>query len=406
MMKPASAFVRTEHHPFKTCDNFNCPICTKSMAKFKIQTKIHRDKFFGNSPAPFVGRQGYPVVNVGILSPPELTDDAWLYDAPKHWALKSFGIPQIVDYRASLINSRSKSSIKNVSSMIQATREVGMASKPVEVEMFLKGKPIMRMSADDVSAPVGPSAQIKKVCITSNPKIPSKVEKVYSDKDLKAAKAINYLYESGFDENFLTRILSVGTVGLKNNRKLVPTKWSITATDDIIGKRLMTSVKDYKTCSDWMTHFGGYLGNHFIIMFFPEPWGYELFETLAGQANFTTDWEGYDGRKNYAFETAGGYYASRFPVLEKLMHLKRQASVLAIRVITAEYTVPLGCWVVRESARKALRSNPFVFSSKEEMLRHAVSLVRSKFNHDVRNLIDGSKLLDNVKSQQKLTSFL
>lgn len=406
-MRPsAKGFVRTEHHPFRTCSNFNCPVCAKSIARFKIAPKLGREQFFGNSPAPFVGRFGYPFVNVGILSPPEVTEDAWLYDAPQVWSSRDYQIPEIVGFRSSLINSHSLSHIKSAGKVLEVSREVAMASKPVELEMFLKKKPVLRMSTDSVSAPMGPSAEVKSVHITSNPKIPFKVEKVYSDTGLRASEAVNYLYRSGFDENFLTRILSVGTLGLKSNRKLVPTRWSITATDDMIGRQLASAVRDFDACSDYRLYFGGYLGNYFAVMLFPDVWGYELFETLAGRSDYTTDYEPYEGRRQYVNETAGGYYAARLAVLEKLRDIKRQASVLVVRVITDDYTLPLGVWVVRQAVRKALESSPVSFPSSSPMLKHVSELISASFRHDVSGIFSKSILLKKFRTQKKLTSFL
>ncbi len=293
MMRQAKPFVRTEHHPFRACDDFNCPVCVRSIARFKIKPRLNREQFFGNSPAPFIGRFGYPFVNVGVLSPPEKAEDAWLYDAPRFWSAQQFRIPDIVEFRSSLINSHLKSHVRSASRLQEISRQVGMAERPVELELSLKRMPVLRMSADSVSAPTGPSAEVKFARITSNPRIPAKVEKVYSDTDLKAAEAINYLYGSGFDENFLSRILSVGTVGLKPDRKLVPTRYSITATDDIVGKQLISRIKDYSACNDYSLYFGGYLGNYFAVLMFPDVWSYELFETLAGSGYCTTDYEPY-----------------------------------------------------------------------------------------------------------------
>ncbi len=406
MMRQAKPFVRTEHHPFRTCSNFNCPVCVRSIARFRIKPRLKREQFFGNSPAPFIGRFGYPFVNVGVLSPPETTDDAWLYDAPRFWSARQFQIPDIVEFRSSLINSHSKSHVKSASRLQEISRQVGMAEKPVELELFLKRMPVLRISADSVSAPTGPSAEVRFAKITSNPKIPAKVDKVYSDTGLRAAEAINYLYGSGFDEGFLSRILSVGTVGLKPDRKLVPTRFSITATDDIVGKLLMGRIKDYSACSDYSLYFGGYLGNYFAVMMFPDVWSYELFETLAGSGDYTTDYESYEGRKSYVEQTAGGYYASRLPVLEKLAELRRQASVLAIRVITEDYTIPLGVWVVREAVRIALKSRPVMFASRELMVSYAVSSIMNKLGHSISGILGRSKLLGNIKKQKKLSSFL
>jgi hypothetical protein len=42
-------------------------------------------------------------------------------------------------------------------------------------------------------------------------------------------------------------------------------------------------------------------------------------------------------KKEYAFNTAGGYYATRFPILEYLNSIQRQASVLVMRIETPSY---------------------------------------------------------------------
>ncbi len=403
-MKP-KPFNRTEHHPFRTCSDINCAICVMSIAKFRIKPKLNREEFFGSSPAPFIGRFGYPNVNVGILSPPEVDEDAWIYDAPRYWAAHQYQIPQIVEYRAGLINSHLKANIRSSDRMLQISQEVGMAARPVEVEMLLKKAPVFRMSIDSAAAPVGPSAEIRKVQITSNPKIPGKVEKVYSDTDLKAAEALNYLYRSGYDENFLSRILSVGAVGVKSSRKLVPTRWSITAADDIIGKQLIAKIKGYSRIDVHSLYFGSYLGNYFAVLLIPEVWSYELFEMLAGSTSYTTDYEGYSGRKGYVEETAGGYYAARLPVVEKLNELRRQASALVLRFMTDEYTVPLGVFVVREAVRKAMAEKPIEFMSREAMLDYAKTLAKRKFGMDITFAYSSSILLGNLKRQRKLGEY-
>jgi len=232
------------------------------------------------------------------------------------------------------------------------------------------------------------------------------VDKVVSDTDLKANEALTYLYGKGFDETFLHKILSIGTVGLKISRKLVPTRWSITAVDDTLGKDLIKTIKEYNT-TDYMAFSGGYLGNYYLILCFPEPWSYELFEMYAKpNPEFMTDYESYDGRKQYASETVGGYYAARLGILEKLASLKKQASVLALRFITSEYSMPLGVWVVREATRNTMNQPPIAFSSKELMLEYAKKFVKRKFNVDLEDIFRRSKLLQSIKYQNKLVHYL
>ena len=66
-----------------------------------------------------------------------------------------------------------------------------------------------------------------------------RIESAFYDGDLKASDAVVELYKKGVDSGSIHKVLSVGMLGLKKNRKLVPTRWSITAADDMISSRLV-----------------------------------------------------------------------------------------------------------------------------------------------------------------------
>ncbi|MFH1308080.1 MAG: hypothetical protein ABIH72_04465 [archaeon] len=395
----------SKKHPLFNCGNPNCAVCNKAYSRLRVQSRIIKKDFSSDAVAPFVSRFNYPNINVGILAPPDETDESWLYDAPKYWAVNNFQIPKIIDYRSSLINSSFKANIRQKHKFLELSQEAAMASSPTDIEINLQEKPSFRLNVDSFAAPTGPNAKLKNIKLTSNPKIHTKVQKVYYDGDLKANDALIYLYENKFDENFLSKILSVGNLGIGKNRKLVPTRWSIVGVDSNIGNYLASKIKDYQY-SNYLAFFGGYLGNFYLIMFFPEVWNYELFETPVSNVNhYMTDYEPYEGRKSYAEETAGGFYAARIGILEKLEELKRQASVLALRFITGDYTLPLGVFVCREATRKALNNKPIEFSSKELMLTYAKHLIRKKFNVNLDYLLNKSILLRSMKEQSKIAQF-
>jgi len=208
------------------------------------------------------------------------------------------------------------------------------------------------------------------------------------------------------DEHALTKLLSVGALGLGAKRKLVPTKWSITATDDMLGKKVRDEIRDFPM-ADYRLYIGGYLGNYYLILLFPQSFSYELFESSVrneGPLSWSTDHETTFGRKEYASETAGGYYACRLAILEKLKAMRKQATVLALRFITNEYTLPLGVWVVREATRKALASDPVILASKGDLLKHAINEVKERFGVNPSSLLGQSKVLQGL-SQRSLWSF-
>ena len=182
-----------------------CPICQHSRAMSQVKAKLPKQEFFGSAPTVFVGRFGYPNVNVGIMAPPEIDENAWILDAPRYWGEHSYTIPQMIDIRSELINSRLAVGIKDRNKFLQVSREVAMASKPAEVEIKLEKQPSFRMSFHDYSAPSGPKAALKQVELTSNTKIDKKVDYVVSDTDFKAGPAMTYLYERGYDETSVNR---------------------------------------------------------------------------------------------------------------------------------------------------------------------------------------------------------
>jgi len=402
----------------KLCGREFCPIVAKAESLFKTREALDSTSFAGSSPAPFVGRFGYPEVNVGILAPPEVSEDAWIYDAPKHWAASNISIEEIASLRSSLINSRFKANVKAAAGssqkkLLELSQEIGMASKPVDVELKLKEKPVFKVNTDSHLAPMGPNAKLEKAEITSNPKIHTKVDKAVSDTDLKSTDAIVSLYHSGFDENFLAKLLSVGNLGIEGRRRLVPTRWSITATDDLLAKNMLKEIRTYDF-TDYLAFFDSYLGNYYLILCLPEQWSYELFESYLPKASwntseelqFTTDYEPFTGRKNYAEACTGGYYTVRLAIAEKLSKMKKQASVLALRFITGEYAMPLGVWVTREASRRALSAKPISFASKELLLSYAKQFVKNKFGADIVSMLKQSILLKNFGKQARLESFI
>ncbi|VVB81112.1 Uncharacterised protein [uncultured archaeon] len=368
-----------------------------SSALIRAKPLTQKESFTGTAPAPFVGRFGYPFVNVGILAPPRHDEDAWLYDAPGHWAKTNTGIREVVDYRTRMVNSRFTSNVKQPDKLVEIAQDVAMASKPVDIDVSLEKKPSLNISTDQWVAPMGPQARLKQLQLATNPHISTKVQKYFDDTDALASEAVTELYKHSVDENALSRMLSVGVFGKK--RKLVPTRWSITATDDILANNFLEKVREQEV-GDYATYFGSYLGNYYLVLFFPERWSYELFEMYVkpGVLEFSTDYEEFQGRKNYAETCAGGYYTVRMALAEHMMKNKRQNTALVLRFITDEYVLPLGVWVTRSAARKALESKPITFASKELMLTYATHLARKKFGVDIVPILEKSKIM---KEKQK-----
>src|SRR3989344_1993149 len=245
-------------------------IITENSVLFSKINQLDKKDFFGSSPPTiFVGSKlKYPAVNVGILSPPEETQDAWLYDAQTYWPGTDFTIRDIIALRSALINSRFQTKVDSVrgsNKFTEIAQEIGIGKEPVDVEIELQKKPVLKTDYDSIRLPMGPAVQLQKARIVENVKVDNRVDKIISDTDLKAAEGMQMLYEKGIDEHVISQLLTLGTLGLKKNRRLVPTRFGITATDDTLGKQMIARIKDFPTIDDYRLYAGSYFGNYYYV---------------------------------------------------------------------------------------------------------------------------------------------
>lgn len=333
-------------------------------------------------PAVFVGRHGYPDVTLGPLLPatPELAPA--LSDSPAEW--KNLDIATILQLRARLYRSKSPVRVDaaRATHALDASRELAMAARPVDAEVTL-AKPLRVASeaqVDAFAAPMGPSVDVVDARLLSNPSVPRKVDALVGDVHADASTAVNELYDAGIPNHHIQRLLSVGLLGEGTRRRLVPTRWSITATDDILGKEKIEAVKEHAILDAPVVHQGDLFGNYFQVLLLPRAWAYEMIEAWQEDGGWMMgrDAEGYRGRTAYVEQVAGAYYAARLSVLEHLGKIRKQAAVVVYREITDEYWAPLGVWVIREAVKLAMESKGLVFGDVDSAVRHALRRSRNK----------------------------
>jgi hypothetical protein len=392
------------------CGKTRCPIIVKANYFLKSIPLMRNEDVEGSSPpSVFVGRIGYPYVYAGPLVPP-VQEDTSIYDMPEYWFGKT--IDDIVSFRSMLIRGKHRVHVRRfeeAGKIIEKTRELALAINPVDVEMILKKKPRGFILLDDEVQPFGPSAPIRDLRL-SNTRWDQQIEKVYGDTDLKAAEAVLELFGKGVLVTKIQRAFSVGAFGLKFNRRLVPTRWSITAVDSILSKDLMEKVKTFPEIDEYRIYESHYLDNLFEVVMIPNAWSYEAIEAWypgtvwnpQGQnIVMFSDWETYEGRTTYA-EIGGCYYAARLAVCERLLKERRQATVIVLREAHPGYIMPVGVWQVRENVRNAMRQKPFKFNTLDEALKW----VASRFQIPLQKWIMRSELLKNALFQKKITDFL
>jgi hypothetical protein len=357
-------------------------------ARTRFDETLSGETLVGSTaPSVFVGRSRYPQVSAGLLAPVGDEDDAADYVTTGAWYEQGYGIDDVFERRTGLLNStrRSNVDVHDVwDGFVGTQREVAIADRPVGVELGLEDRPGFDLdgSLEDIAAPRGPRVGADTARVTENPSVPRAIEKTLSDDDWRATGAMTYLYRRGFDVYEINNVLSVGALGRGENRRLVPTRWSITAVDDTVGQYLRGTIRNAPTIGQTSVWHAEYMGNEYWVVAAPGEWEFELLELKApgsiwnpdpeGQMYMAADSEGYEGRMGYVEETSGAYYAARLGVLEALAERDRQAKVFVIRHATEGYWAPVGVWQIRESIRDAVAGEAAVAESFHSAVRELV----------------------------------
>ncbi|WP_254765702.1 DNA repair protein NreA [Salinilacihabitans rarus] len=395
---------------------------TDHLAEFerKFDDALSGDSLVGSTaPSIFVGRSNYPDIPVGVLSPVGDEGAAEEYVTDGNWYRRGYGIDDVLQRRTGLLNSNKRANVDapGIASRLAPSvhdvwdgfvgvqREVAISDRPVDLEIGLDGKPDLGLDAGtDVATPRGPRATARDAELRENPHVPRPVRKTLEDDDWQAQGAMTYLYRRGFDVYEINSILSAGALGEAANRRLVPTRWSITAVDDTVGQYLRGRIRNEPSVDEVQVWANEYVGNRYWVILAPGSWEFELVEMKAPGSIWNPDpegnvWmasasEGYEGRSSYVEETAGAYYAARLGVLEYLESIGRQAKCLVLREVSDDYWAPVGVWQVRESVRNAFEGE----YGTAETFHGAVAAVASRLPVSRERLQRKSELAAGLQS--------
>ncbi len=359
-------------------------------------------------PSIFVGRYGYPKVRIGPMIPP-LHGDTTILDRTELWTGKS--IEEIANYRLSLVLGTMNVNVHDISSSryLENMQELAMSERPAEAEATFEKRPVAdahmqkELRLDHEATPFGPAAPLRGFNVSSL-SADQRIETAYYDTDLRAAEAMMELYRRSVEISIIQRVLSMGMLGVKKKRKLVPTRWSISATDDIISNMLVKEIAMNPTIDLFEVTRYSHLANYYSIILIPNHrWIFEMIEswfTSRGQVATGADNEDERGL-NHNPTIAGAYFAARLAVAEHLARRHKKAGAIVLREIHPNYVMPLGVWQIREGVREALKNPP----QKFERFDHAMSFACSYMSVSKNEIVQKSWLWKSFKNQTKISDF-
>ncbi len=396
----------------RLCGLPTCPILERFRVHAGVAPRVQEGRVEGDTPPSIlVGEAGYPRVPLLYHIPPGVHgEEARRHDDPKRWAAERLPLRDILRYRSGMVAGVSRFDARRPERLYELELSLAAVSeKPVDSEASLEKPPVPTLRFDGILAPQGPSAPARSIRVASNPKPPRLLEKRIWD-DARSSDVLVELYMAGVDVYTLTPALSLGLLGRLRSRRLVPTRWAITAVDSTIASWLLHRVRSYDTIDSYEVYHGGHLGNYFTVILAPGSYEAELIEVWHPLTPWTRDAKQpivYHIRETPSLKTNimdGGYEAVRIAVAEHLYRRRRQAKAIIVREITREYYAPVGNWHIRETMRRILSGPPLARSDTlEQALSEAAKKLRSR---EAREALLKASLTRKARSQLSLDRFL
>ncbi|BBL45661.1 DNA repair protein NreA [Nanobdella aerobiophila] len=335
---------------------------------------LKREIYGFTPPSNLISSINYPKLSLGILT--SQNDNINYYDNPIYWAKNNIPVDEIIKNRVGLVNAK-----KIVDSNLPRKDErlyndildAMLSIKSINIELYLK----KIYENDNISKIVGFygfNGIFDKIILNENPRIP---KEVYRINDIKSEESVYYLYKEGMSDYYISRLFSIGFFGYRINRKLVPSRWSITAVHNILEKKLRKELEDIKVIDKYYLFYYSLYGNDFYGILIPGKGDVELIEVLIPGSIYNL-YSKYSiiGRD----DKSGGYSSLRLSFAEFMKNYRLKGSLIVFRFVTKEYSVPLGVWVVREGTKYMLNNIIEKFDNYNDLVEYLNNRLNKKYN--------------------------
>lgn len=374
----------------------------RTLTAATIQMKsvpVGTDLSGSSPPSVFIGSSYYPKVYAGPMIAP-VHGDTSVMDRPEEWIPGHIPQEEIIRYRLSLVRGMHQVNATDITNRyIGKLQEIALSDSSIESEARFSAAPA-GFSFSEEHTPYGPSAPIERLEIEEQ-RWNHDLEKVYYDTDLRAAEAVMDLHHRKVPFSHIQKAFSVGVMGNGRGRRLVPTRWSITACDTIIGNNLLAEVKKCSPLDTWKVHEFSSLNNRYAVILTPTPWQYEWTEAfvrvLGSEEVVFSDYELHKPKTTYS-HLGGCFYSCKMAVLEALAEQQKQAGAIILREAVSGY-VPLGVFNVRENVRNAMKQPAREFEDGNQVRNY----LSDTFTLPLKRFEEAGVLFKNIGKKRQTT---
>ncbi len=345
-----------------------------------IQTQLG-DSFRGKTVTAFsppgivVEPLKYPIVRASVLASTQASEFISIYDHPDSW--RGLDSDAILKMRKCLFRFGAQVDAKTMepSPLVDTLQTVALSVNPLALHFEVSDIPQKDLVPLGGLLPTGPAVDARNATILNEPETSRVAEKI-TEQDIPAAEAIWKLLDYEYTLDQVARLMSVGLLGMKDNRRLIPTKSAYKATIDAFVNRAIMELIDRPLTSKFTLSTAELHGDVFTI--FAQP-GMPRVDYLRVQRTELGIERGFsfEGIKNVSLDPKTSVFAdnARFAVYHDFVQRRRGCQITVFHMSRNQRSEMLGPWRVRAGVKGALESDMLELDSRENALAVLQSLL-------------------------------
>jgi hypothetical protein len=322
----------------------------------------------------------YPMLDAGFLAAYEPLEHLSIYDYPDSW--QGLDRETIFSMRRYLyrfllpVDARSM----QPEGVIRALQEIALSVRPIALRVEGESLLPRRLRLRSGQLPSSNDVMIKSIEFLSDPEI-SKVAERITDQDIPAAEGIWRLLDYDYSLDQVVRLMSIGLLGRKKTRRIIPTRSAYKATINAFIDRAVMELIESPNISSYEIYLGNLFGDRFVVLLNP---GEARVDYLTIDASGTRTARGFafEGLREWPTDPKTSVYSdhARFSLYRNLVRRKQRCHATIFHLSKDPRNQLLGPWIARAGVNEALASNPVNLDNKDNVFEVLETLLEPSFS--------------------------
>ncbi len=344
-------------------------------------------------PGIFIETARYPILNAGVLASPYPLETLSIYDHPESW--RGLGRDAILAMRRHLysivipVNAREM----QPKQIIDSLQTIALSVNPVALGVEVEGLPPRHLYSSEGQLPAGPVVKARSLEILSKPEI-SRVAQKITDKDIPAAEGIWKLFEYDYSLEQITRILAVGLLGMKKNRRMMTIRSAYRIVIDTYINEVIMNLIDQSQIEDFEIYIGKCCNDSFTILASPGESRVDYIR-LEKYGPHISRGVSIDDPKLSRDDSRAGNFANfaRYSAFRHLLKKQANAHLIIFHHTAISENQIITPWIARAGTHDALSKDPIVIQD----LNGAIEILDSILPLGLKTWVHDTPLINRVK---------